>query len=82
VQVERILWRDAHDVGSGEWVDPVQQSYECLVVSAGIVVAETELYVVLTHSMMGESARGLFCIPKACILERVLASTGAPVGSN
>lgn len=77
--IERITWRDAHDIGSGEWLDLAAQTYDCIVTSAGIVVAETDLYVVLTHSLTKDNmARGVFAIPKSGIIERVLGSTGHP----
>lgn len=77
-QIERIVWRDAHDIGSGEWID-IPADVECIVTTAGIVVAETDLYVVITHSLTKDNmVRGVFAIPKVCIIERVLGSTAGP----
>lgn len=69
--IERISWIDTHDLGSGEWID-TPTDVECTNVSAGFVVAETDLFVVITHSVSSAGhLRSAFAIPKSAIVERV-----------
>jgi len=69
--VERIVWRDASDIGAGTWITR-DQDPDTTITSVGIVTGEDDLYVSITHSFNHHEneARGIFAIPKTAILSR------------
>ena len=69
----RILWNDAHDISPGEWIDTSPTDIGVTVETVGIIITETDDYILITHSIMrhNRSPRGAFAIPKVCIVSRV-----------
>lgn len=68
----RIRWRDAHDIGPGDWLDESDDEIECILETVGHLVRETALFVVISHTI-GEDGmhRGAFAIPRSCVVGRV-----------
>lgn len=68
----RVKWRDAHDIGAGEWLDPIKKKQiGCVIDTIGFVIYEDDDHLVITHSYQNSvSPRGAFAIPKVCITNR------------
>lgn len=59
-----IVWDDAHDAHSGEWVPKGKTAVGMSITTVGILVKKTRTYYVVSHSQTEEGdVRGTFNIP-------------------
>lgn len=70
VRLVRIVWRDAHHIGAGEWFDPDGvELAPCECVTVALLIRESPAAVLVAHTVQEDGdCTGGFVIPRANIV--------------